>query len=177
MNCSPQTGNYCNAWVYCTKADENYVQSENHPDFTCAPRTTAATKSKQAATKHTRNGELQKKRKKSFDALDLRHIVKKNCLKTKKGLLRFANKQLHEGKTDTARYILNNTPRAIKIMDACWEIKDAMKVEDRESKSRRQLLQYAQKGECVADCNGQWKLQTKQTLERNNSCFKDFLWQ
>ena len=116
MNCSPQTGNYCNAWVYCTKADENYVQSENHPAFTCAPRTTAATKSKQAATKHTRNGELQKKRKKSFDALDLRHIVKKNCLKTKKGLLRFANKQLHEGKTDTARYILNNTPRAIKIM-------------------------------------------------------------
>ena len=133
VNCSPQTGNYCNAWAYCTKADENYVQSE-----------------------------------------DLRHIVIKNCLKTKKGLLRFANKQLHEGKTDTTLYILNNTPLAIKIMDACWEMKHAMKVEDRESKSRLQLLQYSQKGECVADGNGQWKLQTKQTLKRNNSCVKEF---
>ena len=84
-NCSPQTGNYYYAWEYCTKADENYEQSENHSDFTCAPRTTAATKRKQAGAKHTKNGEPQKKRKKSFDALDLRHIV------IKKGLLRFAN--------------------------------------------------------------------------------------
>ena len=102
VNCSPQAGNYCNAWEYCTKAYENYVQSENHPDFKCAPRTTAATECKQAAAKHTRNGEPQKKRRKSFDALDLQHIVIKNCLKTKKGLLRFANKQLHLRKTDTA---------------------------------------------------------------------------
>ena len=67
------------------------LQLENHPDFTCALRTTASAKCKQAATKHTRNEEMQKKRKKSFKALDLQHIVIKNCLKTKKGLLRFAN--------------------------------------------------------------------------------------
>ena len=65
VNYSPQTGNYYNAWEYCKKADENYVQSENHPDFTCATRTTAATKCKQAAAKHTKNGQLQKKRKKN----------------------------------------------------------------------------------------------------------------
>ena len=85
VNCSTQTGNYYNAWAYYTKADKNHVQSENHLDFTCAPRTTAATKRKQATAKHNRNRELQKKRNKSFDVLDLRHIVIKNCLKTKKG--------------------------------------------------------------------------------------------
>ena len=83
VNCSRQTGNYYSAWEYCTKVDENYVQSENHPDFTCAPRTSAAKKRKQAAAKHTKNGEPQKK-KKSFDALDLQHILIKNCLKAKK---------------------------------------------------------------------------------------------
>ena len=54
-------------------------------------------------------GNCKRKEKKSFDALDLRYIVIKNCLKTKKELLRFANKQLHEEKTDTTLYILNNT--------------------------------------------------------------------
>ena len=61
----------------------------------------------QAATKHTINGEPQKKRKKPFVTLDLQHIVIKNCLKTKKAMVRLANKQLHKGKTDTALYISN----------------------------------------------------------------------
>ena len=61
----------------------------------------------QAATKHTINGEPQKKRKKPFVTLDLQHIVIKNCLKTKKAMVRLANKQLHKGKTETALYILN----------------------------------------------------------------------
>lgn len=81
-------------------------------------------------------GNCKRKEKKSFDALDLRYIVIKNCLKTKKELLRFANKQLHEGKTGTTIYILNNTTCTIKIMDTCREMEDATKDEDRESKSR-----------------------------------------
>ena len=44
VNCSPQTGNYYNAWEYWAKADKNYVQSKNHPDFTCARKTTVDTK-------------------------------------------------------------------------------------------------------------------------------------
>ena len=59
-------------------------------------------------------------------------------------------------------------------MDTCWEMEDAMKDEDRESKSRLQLLQNAQKSECVAECNGQGKLLAQQTLERNNSCVEEF---
>ena len=54
-------------------------------------------------------------------------------------------------------------------------MEEAMKDEDRVSNSRLQwLFQDAQKGECVADGNGQWKLLAKQTLERNNSCVEEF---
>ena len=56
----------------------------------------------------------------------------------------------------------------------CWEMEDAMKDEYRESKSRLWLLQDAQKGECVADCNSQWKLLAQQTLENNNSRVEEF---
>ena len=102
------------AWEYCTKADENYVESVNHPDFTCAARTTATIKCKQAAAKDAKNGESKRKRKKFFDTLGLQFIVIKNCLKTKSGLLRLANKQSPEGKTDTALYI-------VKITSTCNE--------------------------------------------------------
>ena len=71
VNCSPETRKYYNAWKYCTKTNEDHVKSENHPDFTCGPRTTDTTKRKQAAAKHYRNREPQKKRMKFFDALDL----------------------------------------------------------------------------------------------------------
>ena len=57
-------------------------------------------------------------------------------------------------------------------MDTCWEMEDAVKDEDRES--RLQLWQDAQKDECVADCNGQWKLLAQQTLERKNLCIEEF---
>ena len=55
-------------------------------------------------------------------------------------------------------------------------MKDAMKDEERKSNNRLQLLQDAQKGECVADCNGQWKLLTQQTPEHNNLCVEEFSW-
>ena len=56
----------------------------------------------------------------------------------------------------------------------CWKMENAMKDEDRESKNRLQLLQDAQKDECVADYNGLWKLLAHQTFERNNLCVKEF---
>ena len=52
-------------------------------------------------------------------------------------------------------------------------MEDGIKDEDRESKSRLPLLLDAQKGSCVADCNGQWKQLAQQMLERNNSGVKE----
>ena len=51
VNFSDGPGNYYEAWLYCSKSDKETVTSENHPDFTRAPRTIDATSQKRAAAK------------------------------------------------------------------------------------------------------------------------------
>ncbi len=143
------------------------------PDFTRAPRTTAATSQKRAAAK-SNSGTSSKKRRKAFDALDLHHIVTKNNLKTKCQLLRFAKKQMEEGRTDIALYVLNNTPRALKVMETCWEMVEPVDNEQRERKMQLQILEDARQKTCVTGCDERWKYMALQTLERNNCPAKEF---
>ena len=42
VNFSDAPGNYYEAWKYCSKSDAEVITSANHPDFSRAPRTTAA---------------------------------------------------------------------------------------------------------------------------------------
>jgi hypothetical protein len=175
VNFSDKPGNYYEAWLYCSKSDTETVKSENHPDFTRAPKTTAATSQKRAAAKSNSNSDTScKKRRKAFNALDLHHIVIKNNLRTKCQLLCFASKQMEEGRTDIALYVLNNTPRALKVMETCWEMVEAVDNEQRERKTRLQILEEAREGECVTGCDEQWKYLALQTLERNNCSAKEF---
>ena len=178
VNFSGGPGNYYEAWQYCSKTDDQVVLSDNHPDFTRAPRTTAATQQKRktanSKTAYAKTGAPSKKRKKAFDALDLHHIVTRNNIKTKTELLRYTSKQMQEGRTDIALYVLNNTPRAVKVMETCWEMVDAVNNEERESKTRLQLLQDARTTECVPGCLGQWKELASQTLQRNNCSNVEF---
>ena len=70
VNFSDKPGNYYEAWLYCSKSDTETVTSENHPDFTRAPKTTAATSQKCAAAKSNSNSDTScKKRRKAFNAL------------------------------------------------------------------------------------------------------------
>ena len=173
VNFSDKPGNYYEAWLYCTKSDREIVTSDNHPDFTRASRTTNATSQKRAAA--TFNSDTSReKRRKTFDALDLHHIVIQNSLRTKSQLLRFASKQMEDGKTDIALYVLNNTPRALKIMQTCWEMVESVDNEQREIKTRLQILEEVREGKCVVGCREQWKYLASQTLERNNCSIKEF---
>lgn len=174
VNFSDAPGNYYEAWKYCSKSDAEVITSANHPDFSRAPRTTAATSQKRAAAKSKPDAPPSRKRRKAFDALDLHHVVIKNNIKTKTELLRFASKQMEEGRTDVALYVLNNTPRAVKAMQTCWEMVDAVENEKRESQSRLQILEEARKKKCVSGCDGEWKRLASQTLERNNCSKNEF---
>ena len=120
----------------------------------------------------------RKKRRKAFDALDLHHIVIQNNSRDKRQLLRFASKQMEEGRTDIALYVLNNTPRALKIMQTCWKITsiektcwemvEAVDNEQRDTKTRLQILEEVREADCIVGCNEQWKYLALQTLQRNN---------
>ena len=81
VNFSGAPGNYYEAWKYCSKSDAEVITSANHPDFSRAPRTTAATSQKRAATKSKPDTPPSRKRRKAFDALDLHHVVIKTILK------------------------------------------------------------------------------------------------
>ena len=116
VNFSDGPGNYYEAWQYCSKSDTKFVLSDGHPNFTRAPRTTAATTQKRAGVKPKSEQPSRRKRRKAFNALDLHHVVTNNNIKTKEHLLRFASKQMEDGRTDVALYVLNNTPRAVKVM-------------------------------------------------------------
>ena len=105
---------------------------------------------------------------------NLHHVVIKNNIKTKTELLRFASKQMEEGRTDVALDVLNNTPRAVKAMQTCWEMVDAVENEKRQSQSRLQILEEVRKKKCVSGCDGEWKRLASQTLERNNCSKNEF---
>jgi hypothetical protein len=51
---------------------------------------------------------------------------------------------------------------------------EAVDNEQRERKTRLQILEEAREGECVTGCDEQWKYLALQTLERNNCSAKEF---
>lgn len=46
VNFSNRHVNYYTAWQYVTKEDNSFLESENHPDLTNAPRTLAASQAR-----------------------------------------------------------------------------------------------------------------------------------
>ena len=82
VNFSDAPSNYYEAWKYCSKSDAEVITSANHPDFSRAPRTTAATSQKRAAAKSKPDPPPSRKTRKAFDTLDLHHVVIKNNIKT-----------------------------------------------------------------------------------------------
>ena len=174
VNFSDGPSNYYEAWSYCSKSDKNVLLCENHPEFTTAPRTSAASCSKRKASKGKQSGSQTVKRKRSFDALDLSDIVLKHNIKTKTELLSFVYRQKINGKTDVALYVLNNITKAVKIVQTSWEMSSAVSDVEHQNKTRIQIIQDVLKEDCVAGCGGEWKQRAIETLERNNICPTEF---
>ncbi len=81
---------------------------------------------------------------------------------------------MEEGRTDIALYVLNNTSCALKVMETCWEMVEAVDNKQRERKTWLQILEDARRKTCVTGCNERWKYMALQTLERNNCPAKEF---
>ena len=175
VNFSDGPSNYYEAWLYCSKSDQHILLCQNHPDFTTAPRTSAASSSKRQASRDKQSGSQSvKQRKRSFDALDLSDIVLKNQIKTKTELLSFANRQKKDGKTDIALYVLNNISKAVKIVETTWEMDSAVGNVERQCKTRMEIIHDALNEDCVVGCGGEWKRLAIETLRRNNICPTEF---
>ena len=62
-----------------------------------------------------------------------------------------------EGKFDVAEFILNRGPRVVEeVLASAWEMRTAQEKLDRSNKSRIEILEETEQGECVTGCEGQW---------------------
>lgn len=104
---SANHANYHSAWVYVTKEDNNFLQSEGHPDLQdgVSPLSSKASASKiDKSSKGAGKGRTRRKRLTAFQVSEI--VVSKN-IKSRTQLLALANKQKKEGKTDLAEFIVN----------------------------------------------------------------------
>ena len=75
VNFSDGHSNYFDAWEYCTKEDEHFIQSEGHPDLSAGfvPRTGSAINARRSTSSQSNASAISGKRR--FDALDLSDVI------------------------------------------------------------------------------------------------------
>ena len=169
LNFSNDHAQYFNAWQYVTKEDIDYLESDRHPDLSAGfvPRTATASNARRstASSLPVEGAPINKRRR--FDSLDLADVIIARNIKTKKDLLKIANEQRRQGKRDLPLYILNNIERCVKLISTTWEMENVRAEEERESKTRIQILRECLEKECVPGCEGLWLRLALQTLQRN----------
>jgi hypothetical protein len=167
VNFSDHHANYYQAWLYCTKCDDNAILSIGHPDLTNPPRTNVASGKKRAKSANAGEQPPESKQPR-LDALQFSELILRNNIKTETELMSFAHAQKVEGKTDVCLYLLNNKLKCSSIITTTWAMEEASKTLERKKKSRWEILQQFSKGECVTGCHGQWKQYATETLQHNH---------
>ena len=176
--------NYYSAWQYVTKSDQEYLQSERHPDLRNSnePRTATASRAKRQSRKlhelltdefemsasESEEPPKKRKQKKRLSAFDVSEIIQNKNIKTITELQALAQQQKTEGKTDLAEFILSRSPRLVAdILNTSWQMLNADKKLTRSMKSRLELLQDASHAECVPGCKGNWLTCAEEVLRHN----------
>ena len=190
--------NYYSAWKYVTKEDEQYQQSENHPDLTNEgePRTTRAhealgrrrtegvqnnsdltdsEREDEAAGSQPSCSKPRGKKRKRLTAFEVSEIIVSKHLNTRTELLAFANSQRTEGKTDLAEFLVNRGTRVVnELIETTWEMQTAKAKMDRSRKSRMELLYNAYEADCICDTTGEWRSFAMELLNNNNIARETF---
>ncbi|XP_068676750.1 uncharacterized protein [Montipora foliosa] len=182
--------NYYSAWLYVTKSDREFKESDGHPDIRNRgePRTDVASRGRRQSARRqddTEQGgdgddtpnsddserdrnESNNPRKKRRSAFELSEIVVEKGITTVTELQALASKQKSEGKTDLAEFIVNRAPRVVSdIVKTAWDMENADAILQRSRKSRMLLLEEAGEGDCVDGCDVQWRLCAEEILENN----------
>lgn len=171
LNFSSTHANYFSAWKYTTKDDNEYLESEGHPDLKNAPQTQEA--SQACVGEMGRNGKRGKKRKRGrqpqLSIYEVSQMAVQKGIKSRLELLSLANQQKKDGKTDLAEFIANRGYKAVEeAIRIGWEMEEAPAKLERNNKTRMEILQEFLQVECVSGCNKQWLSIAKDILRRNS---------
>jgi len=181
--------NYYSAWKYVTKTDEDFKQSDNHPDLSNSgePITNAASQ-KVKQNKRKRKNEavkraVRKKKEKRLTNVEVSQMIIKKKITNLTALQALAYEQSQEGKGDLMLFILSRSRKTImELLDTTWEIKEAGEKLERARKTRMQLLQDQLRQPCSRECSGEWLHCASEVLANNNvsklefaNCVKELL--
>ena len=122
-------------------------------------------------------GESKKreKKRKRLSAYEVSEIILSKGLRDRTELLAFSNQQREEGKTDLAEFIVNRGKKVVnEVIDTAWEMESAQKTQERQSKTRIELLNDAHQQECTCTTNSEWHNCALQVLARNNIAVDNF---
>ena len=158
---SGRHANYYSAWQYSTKEDEQPLQSKDHPDLT----NTGQPQTMNASTARQTRGTRKRSR---LSAFDLTEIVLVKKIKSRVQLLALANSQRLEGKTDIAEFICNRGSKSVDdLIKLAWEMDGAQADIERSSMARMAILRLKRNEDCAEGCEGRWRQQAKDILQRN----------
>lgn len=174
VNFSSRHDNYYSAWRYTTKEDREYIQSENHPDLTDSgpPQTAEATRSWRTGRGGRSSGRAAakpQKRKRLLTVYEVSQIAVAKKIKTRLGLLAYAQEQKGLGKTDLAQFIANRGSKAVEeAIKVGWELEQAPSALIRSKQTRLERLEAVLKDECAPNCNKLWLQLATSILTHNN---------
>ena len=97
------------------------------------------------------------KKRKRLSAYEVSEIILSKGLRNRTELLAFSNQQREEGKTDLAEFIVNRGKKVVsEVIATAWEMESAQRTQERQGKTRIELLRDAYQHECTcnADVNG-----------------------
>ena len=201
--------NYYSAWKYVTKEDKHPLESEGHPDLTnsegpstmkaseahcngrikrCYPenedaKDTEIWDSDESGESRQHDKKKRDKKRKRLSAYEVAEIVLSKGLRNRMELLAFCNQQRAEGKTDLAEFIVNRGKKVVsEVIATAWEMDSAQETQERQCKTRLELLKEAHEGECTCNTSQEWYSCALQLLSNNNipvdnfaSCVKNLL--
>ena len=79
-----------------------------------------------------------------MSAYEVSEFILSKALRDRTELLAFSNQQREEGKTDLAEFIVNRGKKVVnEVIDTAWEMESAQKTQERQSKTRIELLNDA----------------------------------
>lgn len=170
--------NYYSAWKYVTKSDQQYQQSQDHPDLTLtgSPQTSNASR-RRVGRKRKQNQEKSHKGKKPERLTNPRvsEVILKKRIKTRTELYALAEGQRKEGKVELFNFIVNkNAKKVEELLTTTWEMHNAPKDLSRSKKSRIVILNDCLSEDCVEGCYDEWYHAAIETLCRNEIQVEQF---
>ena len=118
-----------------------------------------------------------------MSAYEVSKIILSKGLRNRTELLAFSNQQREEGKTNLAEFIVNHGKKVVnEVIATAWEMESAQKIQERQHKTRIELIHDYYQHECVCNTEGEWHYCVLQLLSNNNisvhkfaNCVKELL--